>query len=95
MTSADVSEVFSQIADGVLAIPPTAFGALGALGLVGAALIVADPEKRWGSQLICTYSQIGTLVKQAGSKVQNSEVHLCKPLELLSLPQRLQGGDRS
>lgn len=47
MASAGVSEVFSQIADGVLAVPPTAFGALGALGLIGAALFVADPEKRW------------------------------------------------
>ena len=35
-----------QIAEGALAIPPTAFGALGALGVVGAALFVADPEKR-------------------------------------------------
>ena len=43
---AGVSEVLSQIADGVLAIPPTAFGAVGVMGLVGAALFVADPEKR-------------------------------------------------
>ncbi len=35
-----------QIADGALAIPPTAFGALGALGIISAALFVADPEKR-------------------------------------------------
>lgn len=35
-----------QIADGALAIPPSAFGAIGALGLIGAALFVADPEKR-------------------------------------------------
>lgn len=43
---AGVSEVLSQIADGVLAIPPTAFGAVGVMGLIGAALFVADPEKR-------------------------------------------------
>ena len=53
MASAGVSEVISQIADGVLAVPPTAFGALGALGLIGAALFVVDPEKRYMSiQLI-------------------------------------------
>ncbi|CAL5223509.1 g6036 [Coccomyxa viridis] len=50
VASAGVSEVFSQIADGVLAVPPTAFGALGALGLIGAALFVADPEKRRSAQ---------------------------------------------
>ena len=49
MASAGVSEVISQIADGVLAVPPTAFGALGALGLIGAALFVADPAKRYMS----------------------------------------------
>ncbi len=52
MASAGVSEVLSQIADGVLAVPPTAFGALGALGLIGAALFVADPEKRYTSWLL-------------------------------------------
>ena len=46
VASAGVSEVFSQIADRVLAVPPTAYGALGAIGLLGAALFVADPEKR-------------------------------------------------
>ena len=46
VASAGVSEVLSQIADGVLAVPPTAYGALGAIGLLGAALFVADPEKR-------------------------------------------------
>jgi len=46
IASAGVSEVLSQIADGVLAVPPTAYGAIGALGLLGAALFVADPEKR-------------------------------------------------
>ena len=46
MASAGVSEVVSQIADGVLAVPTTAYGALGAIGLLGAALFVADPEKR-------------------------------------------------
>jgi len=45
IASAGVSEVLSQI-DGVLAVPPTAYGAIGALGLLGAALFVADPEKR-------------------------------------------------
>lgn len=35
-----------QIADGALAIPPSAFTAIGAVGLIGAALFVADPEKR-------------------------------------------------
>lgn len=39
-----------QIADGALAIPPSAFGAIGALGLIGAALFVADPEKRCASK---------------------------------------------
>ena len=38
--------MLSQLADGVLAIPPTAFGAVGVMGLIGAALFVADPEKR-------------------------------------------------
>ncbi|CAK0732003.1 hypothetical protein CVIRNUC_000072 [Coccomyxa viridis] len=47
---AGVSEVLSQIADGVLAIPPTAFGAVGVMGLIGAALFVADPEKRRTAQ---------------------------------------------
>ena len=42
----DCCIVHAQIADGALAIPPTAFGALGALGIIGAALFVADPEKR-------------------------------------------------
>ena len=46
IASAGVSEVISQIADGVLAVSPTAYGAIGALGLLGAALFVADPEKR-------------------------------------------------
>jgi hypothetical protein len=39
-------DVRVQIADGALALSPTAFGALGALGIIGAALFVADPEKR-------------------------------------------------
>ena len=38
--------MLSQLADGVLAISPTAFGAVGVMGLIGAALFVADPEKR-------------------------------------------------
>ncbi|KAK9918187.1 hypothetical protein WJX75_002121 [Coccomyxa subellipsoidea] len=44
------SEVLSQLADGALAIPPSAFGAIGAMGLIGAALFVADPEKRRSAQ---------------------------------------------
>lgn len=42
-----------QVADGALAIPSSAFGAIGALGLIGAALFVADPEKRRGPNPPC------------------------------------------
>lgn len=49
-----------QIAEGALAIPPSAFGALGALGVIGAALFVADPEKRcdWMAVPGCPYTSI-------------------------------------
>ncbi|BDA51474.1 probable ubiquinone biosynthesis O-methyltransferase at C-terminar half [Coccomyxa sp. Obi] len=50
IAASSASEVLSQIADGALAIPPSAFGAIGALGLIGAALFVADPEKRRSAQ---------------------------------------------
>ena len=38
--------VVEQVADGTLALAPTAFGALGAVGLVGAVLVATDPQRR-------------------------------------------------
>ncbi|KAK9835154.1 hypothetical protein WJX81_001835 [Elliptochloris bilobata] len=52
--SVHVPEAISQIADGTLALAPTAFGALGAVGLVGAVLVATDPQRRRSEQMTST-----------------------------------------
>ena len=42
----DLGCAAGQVADGTLALAPTAFGALGAFGLLGAVLVATDPQRR-------------------------------------------------